>query len=208
MGSRTLKLAASWCAVLALAVSAPAVGQQPAPVPVLLSQPDSPLQIVSMRPIAAPAAPAGTPARFAEAMASYELVLRNKSDVPIMAWAISHEAQVGTGLARTCQGSAGFREPMIAARETKTIYPSLHKHASPTFTPVIDLVLLQDGSYFGKDTCRNLADYQTKLDTRRTTLSVVMRLLRTDGADATALWIKQELDRDVQPLMNPRKIGQ
>jgi len=178
---------------------APAIPQQPTAA--LVAQPSSPLEILSMQPATMPAR---TPPR-APVMDSYDVVLRNKADVGIMAYAISHESQVEGKRARVCQSSQGFREPMIAAGETKTIQSHLHRHG-PTVTPVVDLVLLQNGSYFGNDSCGVLKDYQTRLAERRTTLQSVLQRLERDGAQQTIVWMRQELTRDVEPLLAPRKI--
>lgn len=191
---------------LILLINASMVAQQPAPTPVLVSQPASPLEIVSMRPTAVPAK---THPVVAKRMAFYEVVVRNKTDVPIMAYAISHEARFGDGAKtnRICQASMGFSNPMIAAREIKAISSNLHNHGSPSTTPVMDLVLLEDGSYFGNDSCGYLQEYQRRLDERLTVYQAVLRRLQNDGVDKTAAWLKQELSRDSQPLLSPKKMG-
>jgi hypothetical protein len=138
-------------------------------------------------------------------MAGYEVVLQNKAMLPVMAYAISHEWQGGTGRSRTCQSSMGFRKPMIGAGETKTIQSQLAKRESPV-TPVIDFVLLSDGAYFGKDSCRTLSEYTTRLAQRRATFQTILKRVQAEGVEKTLVWMKEELSWDVRPLLTPKKM--
>ncbi len=138
-------------------------------------------------------------------MADYDMVLRNTTSVPIVAYAIRHESQSATGRDATCQSSLGFSGPRIGAGETSTIDVHLQR-SGPTTPPVVDFVLLSNGTYFGAARCGILHDYVTRLAERRATLRAVTNLIRRDGVEKTTAWINAELERDVQPLLTPTKL--
>jgi hypothetical protein len=138
-------------------------------------------------------------------MADYDMLVRNTSNAPVMAYAIRHESQLGTRRTRDCQSSLGFSEPMIGAGETKTIQAHLQKYG-PSTTPVVDLVLLEDGTYFGTDQCGILTEYTRRLKERRATFQTVMNRIQREGVDKTVAWMSAELARDVQPLLAPKKM--
>jgi hypothetical protein len=148
------------------------------------------------------------PQRIKDRMSSYELQLRNRSALPIMAYAIAFESH-GAGDAarhRICFSSQGFTTPMIGAGETKALHPHLSNSKLPNVTPVVDLVLLADGSYFGDDVCKTLPQYQTRLSERRSAYELVLRRLNQDGPEKAGMWLKEELSRDIKPLLNPKPI--
>jgi len=210
MRDRNVKWALFGGAALAVFIYIPTMGQRALAIPQqptaeLVAQPSSPLEILSIKATTATTIPSRTPRPTAQVMDAYEVVLRNKADLAIMAYAISHESQVEGKRARVCQSSLGFHEPMIAAGETKTVQSHLHRHG-PTVTPVVDLVLLENGSYFGNDSCGVLNDYRKRLGERRATFQTVLQRLQRDGTEQTIVWMRQELTRDVRPLLSPKKI--
>jgi hypothetical protein len=98
---------------------APATAQHAALTPVLISQPGSPLAILSMKQVPI-TIPPNVPPQVAARMAKYELVMQNKTNLPIVAYTIGHKhgAEERYG---TCQSSYGFTGPMVEPAETKTI---------------------------------------------------------------------------------------
>jgi hypothetical protein len=176
---------------------------QPAPQIVLANQPGAPLEVISMRPVGPPAQ--ASP-QVAQKMKFFELVLRNTSNVPIVAYAISHEVRSASASKRICQASMGFTNPMLKAGETMTIQSSLHDHGGTGITPVIDLVLLENGSFFGEDSCGYLKEYGNRADERLTAYRLILQRLETDGADRTQDWLKKELSRNWNPLLTPKRI--
>jgi hypothetical protein len=139
-------------------------------------------------------------------MATYEVVMRNTTTVPIMVYAISYEWAGDDGKpSSTCGASLGFTDPMIGAGEVKTIQPTLHQHGF-SVTPVVDLVLLENGSYYGDNRCGSLSQYQSGLQDRRITYQVVLRRLQADGIEKTTTWLTQQLKRDLGPFLAPKRI--
>lgn len=191
-----------WVAYL-LALTSPAV-TQPQQTVVLKKAPGSPLEVVSMQPAAAPAATPKLPERLAKGQAAYDVVVRNQGDVPVMAWSINYVATPDANLG-TCAAMMSLSKPLLNPGETTTLREVLYE-PGPTITPLIDLVILENGLYYGKNACSTLIEYINGLDGMRTALQNVARRLEKDGPDKTMSWLKQELSRDVKPLLNIKKM--
>jgi hypothetical protein len=172
---------------------------QTAPVPVLKDTAGSPVSILSMQ---ISQNQGGTPG----GMATYEVVLRNNSHAPVMAWSIKHlfeEGAIRKGVA--CQSSIGYTKPMLNAGETKTTFVRL-RHGNSQVTPTIDLVLLADGTYFGEDWCEVGRRYPTQLAAKRDAYQLILDRLTKDGPERTAGWLREQLSRDDRKLLSPKRM--
>lgn len=183
----------------------PSPAQQPMGVPLLKEQRNSPLEIVSMQltPLLK-APPRQAPDWVRQRSVAYNLVVRNRATVPVMAWTINFlsRADSKTG---TCATRPSFTEPLLQPGETKTVYEPISAEG-PTMTPDIDFVMLQNGSYYGKNNCAALVDYTTRLSERQNLFQQLAIRLERDGTDKTIAWVKLERDRQVGPLLSPRKL--
>jgi hypothetical protein len=116
-----------------------------------------------------------------------------------MAYAIrySFRHDNGNSAGSTC-GSAysfGVDKPSIGMTETRILQSTLNRGGGSKVQPVIDLVLLADGSYFGANTCRILEEYQHALSTRRATEQFILNYLVTNGPEKTTSMLRETLQR-------------
>ncbi len=177
---------------------------QPQQTVVLKNAPGSPLEVVSMQPAAVPADTSKLPERIVKGQRAYDVVVRNRADVPVMAWCINYVARPDENLG-TCAAMMSLSKPLLNPGETKTLREAFYE-PEPTITPLIDLVILENGLYYGKNACNTLIEYINRLDGRRSALQNVARRLEKDGPDKTMSWLKQELSRDIKPLLNVKKM--
>lgn len=188
--------------------SVPVAAQSISIEPIVSNEPGSPLPIVYMRSATVPTT---VPAQMAERMASFEIAIQNASGKSVMAYAIrySFKHDNGSPAGSTCGAaySFGVDKPSIGAAETKILKPNLNRSGSKV-QPVIDLVLLADGSYFGANSCQILEEYQHALSTRRATEQYILNYLVANGPEKTTSMLRETIQGQKATdklLLQPKK---
>jgi hypothetical protein len=162
--------------------------------------------------------PAQVPPQITARSVAFDVTVRNTSPQAIILYGISYDFEdPGTAahLTRVCFESSTFdpTTPPLPAGTTKTLHPSFARSPrvrSVLVKPTVDLVLLADGRYYGKDVCGALGRYQSVLEDRRVYAGVLLNYLQANGAEKTLEFLRKELalkDSTDQVLLNAKKIN-
>jgi hypothetical protein len=173
-----------------------AIGQDPEPV--LANKADAPIQVLSMKSVPSSHAsdhqtPPGMPR-----MKSYEVAFQNNSGKKVMVVVVNYLSLAADGTSAKKTGVCGSREsfstdePAMKAQEVRTEIPNLNVNGV-SVSPVIDLVVLEDGTAWGPNNCEELERYQLRLLTRRSVESWILKQLEERGADGTKALLQAEL---------------
>lgn len=197
--------------LLVIYVSVAPAQVTPVPVQAVWDNPAvTPMRITAMVP--APV-PARVPADVAAKSIAFQVTVANTTYRGVMAYAIQYvfENASGSQLVKECFSSQAYNpgRPRIAPAAGATLDAIFARRPEATrVRPVIDLVLLDDGTYYGENNCRALDRYQTVLQDRRVLQGVILRYLESHGAERTIEMLRAELARQNTtdpPLLNATK---
>jgi hypothetical protein len=177
----------------------------------IVNPPAAILQLVSVTQLdpqtQVPPAPGVQAARF-------DIGIKNTSAKGTMAYSIRYDFADSKGdkLQHTCFHSHSFNAalPMIEGSGAKslTLQTTVLSQAA-VIRPVVDLVLLSDGTYSGEDVCHRLEIYQQSLEAVRVHQAGILRRLEKDGPEKTIAYLKEQVaqrDTTDKLLMNPKKL--
>ncbi|MDX2180480.1 MAG: hypothetical protein SFV18_12870 [Bryobacteraceae bacterium] len=144
----------------------------------------------------------------------FDVNLKNTSTKGTMAYSIRYDFADSKGekLQHTCFHSHSFNAalPMIEGGGVKslTLQTTVLLQAA-VIRPVVDLLLLSDGTYSGEDSCHRLEIYQQALEAVRVHQAGILRRLEKDGPEKTIAYLKEQVaqrDTTDRLLMNPKKL--
>lgn len=176
----------------------------------IVPQPTSPLQILSVAPIT-PQPPPGMPADRVPDFKAYTVLLKNLTGQDVILYALqltsadAAQNAAPRGGKFTARFAAGPGKPALAAGQTKSDVVYL-MWGRGELAIRVDVVLLDDGTAYGKNTSRALDDFQENISTRQALEHAILSALQSQGPEAAERLLKEQLaylDSQVAKYMSP-----
>lgn len=166
------------------------------------AQPGMPLQIISA---SIGPAPQGVSPQVAGHVGTYEAQVRNASQQNVIAYAVRWEAadapQTAGGGACFTHSAPDLAHPVLRRGETQTVAHALALR-SPSMRATVDLVLLSDGTAYGRNACGSLQRLQENISTHLATEQWALDTLHSQGAKS----LEEKLETDLASKDAYRKI--
>jgi hypothetical protein len=135
--------------------------------------------------------PKEIPAHVAQRLGAASVTLTNDGASSVVLFALRYVSHGPTGESARPSKCASFALPEISPRSSVTT--TINLGSADEARLVFDLVLLDDGTFYGENRCGTLAKQADQVASRYGVLRAVLLRLQQDGPEKTTAWIQEQL---------------